>query len=227
MKIEQNNVFRIYNAQKGKKNLLLTENLTPGKKYFEEELIKYQSNEFRVFDPRRSKLAAAVLKGSPNIGFREGDVVLYLGCSHGYTTSFVSDIIGKNGFIFALDFAPRVMRDLIFVCQDRKNIAPILADANQPKTYIDRVSQVDVLYQDIAQRNQVEIFLKNIDLFLKKDGYALLSIKSRSIDVTKKPKSIFNIVKEQLQKKLTIIDYRTLEPYQLDHCFFICKNNFT
>ena len=89
--------------------------------------------------------------------------------------------------------------------------------------YADKICQADVLYQDIAQKNQVDIFLKNIDLFLKKDGYALLAVKARSIDVTKKPKQIFKQVKEQLERHVTIIDYRELEPYQKDHCIFICK----
>ena len=115
------------------------------------------------------------------------------------------------------------MRDLVFVCEDRKNTAPVLADANRPETYADKVSQVDIIYQDIAQRNQVDIFLKNINLFLKKDGYALLAVKARSIDVTKKPKAIFAEIRQKLEKELIIIDYRTLEPYQLDHCMFVCK----
>ena len=29
---------------------------------------------------------------------------------------------------------------------------------------------------------------------------------------------------QKLEKELIIVDYRTLEPYQKDHCMFICKN---
>ena len=39
----------------------------------------------------------------------------------------------------------------------------------------------------------------------------------------KKPKAIFAEVRQKLEKGLIIIDYRTLEPYELDHCMFICK----
>jgi len=60
-------------------------------------------------------------------------------------------------------------------------------------------------------------------LFLKKDGYALLAVKARSIDVAKKPKQIFAEVRQKLEKEVIIIDYRDLEPFQLDHCMFICK----
>ena len=115
------------------------------------------------------------------------------------------------------------MRDLIFLCYKRKNIAPVLADSNKINELVGRLSAVDVLYQDVAQKNQVDIFLKNINIFLRSDGYALLALKARSIDVTKQPKAIFKAVKERLESELTIIDYRELEPFQRDHAMFICR----
>jgi fibrillarin-like pre-rRNA processing protein len=218
--MKKSKIFEVYEDYKKR---LYTVSLTPGKKVYDERLVKEKGMEFREWNARRSKLAAAILKGCQNIFMRKGDVVLYLGCSYGTTPSHVSDIVGKEGFVFALDFAPRVMRDMVFVCEDRKNIAPILGDANKPKSYTDKVCMVDIVYQDIAQRNQVDIFLKNFNLFLKKGGYGLLAVKARSVDVTKKPKQIFAEVKQKLEKEVTIVDYRTLDPYELDHCMFICK----
>jgi fibrillarin-like pre-rRNA processing protein len=218
--MKKSRIFEVYEDNRGR---LYTINLNPCKKVYDERLVKEKGIEYREWNARKSKLAASILKGSPNIFIRKGDVLLYLGCSTGTTVSHVSDIVGKDGFVFALDFAPRVMREMVFVSEDRKNIAPILGDANRPETFLDKVSEVDVVYQDIAQRNQVDIFLKNVELFLKKGGYALLAVKARSVDVTKKPKAIFNQVRQRLEKELTIIDSRTLEPYQLDHCMFICK----
>lgn len=218
--INRSKIFEVYEDKKGG---LYTINLTPGKKVYDERLVKEQGVEYREWNARKSKLAAAILKGSSNIFIRKDNVVLYLGCSTGTTVSHVSDIVGKDGFIFALDFAPRVMRDMVFVCENRRNIAPILGDANRPESYIDKVCMADVIYQDIAQRNQVDIFLKNVGLFLKKGGYCLLAVKARSIDVTRKPKDIFAEIRQRLEKEFIVIDYRTLEPYQLDHCMFICK----
>lgn len=213
-------IFEVYEDIKKK---LFTLNLTPGKKVYDERLFKEKGVEYRSWDAKKSKLAAMILKGCQNIFLRKNDIVLYLGAASGTTVSHVSDIVGKDGFIFALDFAPKVVRELVFVAEDRKNIAPLLADANKPLTYADKISQVDLIYQDIAQKNQLDIFLKNINLFLKKDGYALLAVKSRSIDVARKPKAIFNEIKQKLEKEVKIVDYRTLEPYELDHAMFICK----
>ena len=222
--IQKSKIFEVYELE-GKRKRLYTVNLVPGKNVYGERLVVENDIEYREWDAFKSKLAASILKGSPNIVFRKGDVVLYLGSASGTTVSHVSDIIGREGFVFAVDVAPRVMRDLIFLCYERKNIAPILADANKTEELKGRVSGVDVVYQDVAQKNQVEIFLKNVNLFLKADGYALLAVKARSIDVTKQPKQIFKEVRERLHNALTIIDYRDLEPFQKDHCMFICKKN--
>jgi len=222
-RIKPSNIFEVYEKDLGRKKILLTKNLVPGKQVYGERLNKESGEEFREWDPKRSKLAAAILKGCPNVGIRKNDIVLYLGAASGTTVSHVSDMIGKEGFVFALDFAPRVVRELVFVAEDRKNIAPILADANKPMTYADRICLADVIYQDIAQKNQVEIFFKNINIFLKKDGYALLAVKARSIDVARKPKALFNEVKAELEKNITIIDYRELDPFEMDHAMFICK----
>lgn len=219
-KTEFKGVFKLEN--KGKKTLL-TKNITPNKKYFDEKLIRYENEEYRIFDYRRSKLAAAVIKKIKPMNLNKNNVILYLGASHGYTVSFISDIVGLNGIIFAIEFAPRVMRDLMFLCKQRKNIAPILADANKPQDYENRMCMVDFIFQDIAQKNQAEIFLKNTELFLKDKGLAMIAVKSRSIDITKKPKEIYELVRKKLEQKMDIIDFKTLDPFEKDHCVFLCR----
>ncbi len=223
VKIQQSKTFEIYESMEKGKRCLFTINLTPGKNAYGEKLVKQNGIECREWDAYKSKLAALILKGTHNIGIRKNDFVLYLGAASGTTASHISDIVGKDGFIFAVDIAPRVMRDLVFLCKLRTNIAPIMADANKVDAIKERVSLVDILYQDVAQKNQIEIFLKNVNVFLKDDGYALFAVKARSIDVTKNPKKIFKEVRETIEKNFVIVDYRELEPFQKDHCMFICK----
>jgi len=221
--ISKSNTFEVYEESGKRRKSIFTKNLVPGKSVYGERLISQEGVEYREWNPDKSKICAAILKGCPDIKMRKGDTVLYLGAASGTTVSHVSDIVGESGFVFALDFAPRVVRDLVFLCETRENIAPMLEDANRPERYISRLSQADIIFQDIAQKSQVDIFLKNINLFLKKGGFAMLAVKSRSIDVTKNPREIFKRVREQLEKELIITDYRELEPFQKDHCLFICK----
>lgn len=216
--MNKSRIFEVY--QQGKK--IFTKNLTPGIRFFDEEIVK-DDKEYREWNPKRSKLASMILKGCQDIKIRKGDVVLYLGAASGQTASYVSDIVGENGFVFAVDFAPRVVRDLVFLCEIRKNIAPLLADANKPLSYMDKISAVDIIYQDVAQKNQTEIFLKNVEMFLKPGGFGLLAVKSRSIDVAMKPKQIFYEVRQALEKSVIIVDYKTLDPFEMDHAMFIVK----
>src|SRR3989338_480517 len=201
-----------------------TRNIVPCTSVYGEALVKEGKAEFRQWNPNKSKLCASLHKRISQIGIKPGMAVLYLGSSTGTTVSHVSDIVDP-GFVFALDSSPRVMRDLVHLCERRSNIAPVLADARHPERYAHRISRVDALYQDVSQKNQVEIFKKNADMFLKPGGFGVLCIKARSIDVTKSPKAIFSQVRKELEIFITLVDYRELDPFQKDHIIFVCKKS--
>jgi fibrillarin-like pre-rRNA processing protein len=221
-RITEHKLFEIFKEKRGRR--IFTKNLVRGRAPFAERLVRDKGTEYREFDPTRSKLAASIMKGSLNIGIKQNDVVLYLGVAHGYTASYISDMIGENGLLFGIDPATRVVRDLVFLSNDRKNIVPILANANKPNTYSNRICQADIIIQDVSQKNQLEIFRKNVNTFLKKGGYGLLAIKARSIDMSRNPKEIFIEFRKQLEREYTVIDYRILDPFEKDHCMIIIKN---
>ncbi|MFA6073751.1 MAG: fibrillarin-like rRNA/tRNA 2'-O-methyltransferase [Candidatus Woesearchaeota archaeon] len=221
--MEEMNKVGVFRDRYGRKTMYFTKSLYPGFRGFDERIEKINGVEYREVKPERSKFIAAIAKGLSQTGVRNGSTVLYLGASHGYTCSFMSDLIGKEGFMFALDFAPRVVKDLVFVCEKRGNMAPMLEDALHPENYSTAVPMVDVVFQDIAQRDQVKIFLRNCDMFLKPGGFGLLAIKARSIDVSKNPKQIFKEVRAEIEKHILIVDYRELEPFEKDHAFFVVK----
>ncbi|MBS3067148.1 fibrillarin-like rRNA/tRNA 2'-O-methyltransferase [Candidatus Micrarchaeota archaeon] len=202
-------------------NKLATLNAVPGKQVYNEHLIKREGKEFRLWDPFRSKLAAAVKKSLKTFPFVAGSKVLYLGASTGTTVSHLSDIIG-NGEIFAIEISAHVMKSLLRLADQRNNIIPILADANKPREYRD-VGQVDVLYQDVAQANQSEILIKNAQQFLKPEGIAMLAIKSQSIDVTKKPSEVFEQELRKLSEFFEVLETFELEPFDKDHLFVVLK----
>lgn len=59
--------------------------------------------EYRVWNPFRSKLGAAILSGVDNIHMPPGSKVLYLGAASGTTVSHVSDIVGPVRTTFHKD----------------------------------------------------------------------------------------------------------------------------
>jgi fibrillarin-like pre-rRNA processing protein len=204
---------------------LATRNLTPGRNVYGEDLVNVDGVEYRLWNPSRSKLGAAIMKGLKNNPIKPGSKVLYLGVASGTTCSHVSDIIGEAGHVWGVDFAPRPIRDLIdHVSRYRKNMTPILADARQPQSYSFQVPKVEVIFADVAQPDQAEIVVKNAKMFLKRGGYAMLSIKSRSIDVGRAPEEVW---KEQVAileaGKLRVEELVPLEPFELDHALALAS----
>ena len=131
--------------------------------------------------------------------------------------SHISDILEK-GRIYAVENSPISMKKLLNVCEKRSNVIPILNDAFHLERYEIIVPTVDFVYQDISQRNQAEIFIENIQKYLGKKGKAILMVKARSIDVSLKPKKVYDDVCSKLKKeKLKIFDVIDLSPYEKDH----------
>jgi len=207
--------------RKGKR--IFTENLRPGQKVYGEDLLKEDGKEYREWIPYRSKLAAAILKGLKTFPFKKGTTILYLGASTGTTVSHLSDIVGKEGVIYAVEFSERMMRELLDLCEKRPNIIPILADARKPKEY-DWVGEVDVVYEDLAQPDQTRILIKNAEMFLKPGGEFLIAIKARSVDVTEDPKKIYKESKDELSERFEVIQLIELEPYEKDHCIILGRS---
>ncbi len=200
---------------------LFTMNGAPWKNVYGERLISINGIEFRHWDPHRSKLAGMILLGGKDFGLDPHSKVLYLGAASGTTASHVSDIV-TGGVVWCVEISERSFRDLVKVCEVRKNMMPILADANTPHEYGHMIEGVEFVYQDVAQRNQVDIFVKNMAAF--EAGTGVLMLKSRSIDVNRNPKTVYADVKRQLAgaclKVKHIID---LEKYAKDHAAFIVE----
>ncbi|MCD6403521.1 MAG: fibrillarin-like rRNA/tRNA 2'-O-methyltransferase [Candidatus Aenigmarchaeota archaeon] len=203
-------------------NRLATKNLVEGRKVYGEKLIKTKEGEFRLWDARRSKPAAAIYKGLRTFPLFKGARILYLGVASGTTASHFSDIIGNKGIIYGVEISHRVLRDILPVARERKNIVPILANARMPEEY-GWVEEVDVVYADVAIPDMSEVLVRNAELFLKRKGWAMIAIKARSIDVTAKPRKVFEMEKKKLQKYFEIVDFVILDPYEKDHCLFVLR----
>lgn len=201
---------------------LYTRNLVPGTSVYGEGLTIQEGVEYRKWDAERSKLAAYLKLGGRGWPFRDGSSVLYLGAGSGTTVSHVSDIC-PNGRVVAIEISPRVFRDLVGVAEVRPNLIPILADAAHPETYRSHVPAVDVLYQDVAQRDQESIFLRNLE-FLKAGGTGLLMVKARSVDVAARPSDVYAHARASLERQgIVVTDVRPLGPFEKDHAAIVMR----
>lgn len=184
---------------RGKEDALVTKNLVPGDSVYGEKRISIDDEngakiEYRIWNPFRSKLGAAILGGVENTYIKPGSKVLYLGAASGTTVSHVSDIVGPEGRVYAVEFSHRSGRgnlifilitlinqqcflDLLGVAQKRSNIVPIIEDARHPHKYRMVMSMVDTVFADVAQPDQARIVTLNAQYYLKIGGHVVISIK--------------------------------------------------
>ena len=203
---------------------ILTKNLVPGKRVYGERLFKIDGIEYREWVPFRSKLCAAIRNGLKRLPLKEGCRILYLGIAEGTTASHISDIIGRKGVIFGVDLSEKTMKKLLRLCMERKNIIPVLADANKPGDYAEYLEEcsIDLLYQDVSQKNQAEIFNRNAQ-FLGRKGHGLIAIKAQSVSSTRPAERVFAEQESVLKEKFKIQQCINLRPFEKDHNLYIME----
>lgn len=207
---------------KGKDDALCTKNMDIGTSVYGEKRIAIEEGdqkiEYRVWNPFRSKLAAAIVAGVEDVHVVPGSKLLYLGAASGTTVSHCSDIVGPEGLVYAVEFSARPGRDLINVAKKRTNIIPIVEDARYPLKYRMLVGMVDVIFADVAQPDQARIVGHNASYFLKNGGHFVISIKANCVDSTAAPEAVYaKEIKKLKEMQFKPREYITLEPYERDH----------
>ena len=200
---------------------LYTVSRDPGRRVYSERLVSVGGTEYREWSATRSKLSAYLSAGGRSYPLRKDSKVLYLGAANGTTVSHVSDI-ARSGRVYGVEFSPRSFRDLVKLSETRDNVLPILADATRPDEYSFAVDRVDVVYSDVAQKNQADILADNMNRYGAR--YGMVCIKARSEDVAASPESIFEISRKRLvERGMKILDIRSLEPFEKDHAMIVVE----
>ncbi len=167
---------------------------------------------YRVWDPRRSKLAALINR-EPAIDFSPDMRALYLGAGHGTTVSHLADYLEV---VYAVEIAPRPFQDLLRLCETSENIIPIMADAGDPASYAPFVEKVHLMYQDVAHPAQAEIAIRN-RTFLLPGGTLILMLKTASVNSTRPPEEVYSDTMDQIAQAYHILRTHWLDPYFPDH----------
>jgi len=210
----------------GKADMLLTKNMTPGSSAYGEKRISIvesgKKTEYRIWNCYRSKLAAGIACGLDNIFISPGAAVLYLGAANGTTLSHVSEIVGPETLVYAVEFSQRSGRDLVNLAMKRNNIVPIIEDARSPYKYRMLVPMVDVIFSDISQPDQSRIVMENAQYFLKDEGGIVISIKASCVDSSVPPEKVFADEVNWLRKnQFKPLEQVTLEPYEKNHAMVV------
>ena len=208
-------------------------NANPGGAVRGESLRKFRGVEHRRWDPNRSKLGAGLLRtrnDPSNLLPKPGSTVLYLGAGHGTTISHLHDHLcgasnAHRGRLVAVDLAPRCLRDLTHLAENRPGLVPVLGDARKFNAWGVLVpSRIDWLFQDVAQAGQVEIFLSAVRRFLSKEGIGLLSLKAASErHQGGGDADIFATAVAQLSAEVELIEHINLTGFEDQHALFVVR----
>ena len=82
MKISKTPIEGMFQLKMEQKKRLATLNKVPGVSVYGERLIKDNEDEYRIWDPFRSKFAAAFLSGMKQLPQIKDQRILYLGVSY-------------------------------------------------------------------------------------------------------------------------------------------------
>jgi fibrillarin-like pre-rRNA processing protein len=196
---------------------LFTINQAPGERVYGEDLRISAGIEYRLWDPFRSKLAALLLKGAPPGLWGDVGSVLYLGAAHGTTASHLSDL-WPDAAIFVVEKSATSFAPLLALSRRRTNLLPLLTDAQLPERYRADVGLVDVLYQDVAQRNQAAIFVENARACLAPAGMGILMLKVRSVTQRRPGPAIVREARGELERGgLSVRAEVSLSPFSREH----------
>jgi fibrillarin-like pre-rRNA processing protein len=197
---------------------LYTANSRPGERVYGETLRTADGREYRQWDPFRSKLAALLVRGAREPGPWAGArSVLYLGGAHGTTVSHLSDLL-PEARLFVVEKSPTSFAPLLALARRRSNIYPILDDAQLPERYSAEIGAVDLVYQDVAQRNQAAILAENVRVALAPGGRAVLMLKVRSVSQRRSVEAIVREARRTLERaSLSISEEIALSPFAREH----------
>nr|XP_045011936.1 rRNA 2'-O-methyltransferase fibrillarin-like [Jaculus jaculus] len=168
----------------GKENALVIKNRVPGKSVYGEKRVSiaegHDKIENRAWNPFRSQLATVILGSVDQIYIKPEAKVLYFGAATGTTVSHISDIVGQDSLVYAVEFSHHSGHDLINLAKKRTSIIPVTEDARHPHKYCMLIATVDMIFADTARPDQAQTVAANAHTFLRNKGHFVISIKANS-----------------------------------------------
>ncbi len=211
---------RLAERRVGARTELWTETVGDPPPVYGERWTTVGGRSYREFDPHRSKLSAAVVRGWAGPLPRPGERWLYLGAASGSTASHVADLVGPDGRVYALERSLRPFARLWALTERWPNLLPILADARDVEGYQELVPPVDGVYADIAQPDQVEIVRAARDALVGgRAGTVLLALKGSSMGRDRPPAAHAAAAEASLASSLDLAATVKLDPFHRAHFF--------
>ena len=209
---------RLLEVLRGERHELWTVAVGDPPPVYGERWTEDSNRRLRAFEPARSKLAAALVRGWSGDLPAPDERWLYLGAASGTTASHVCDLVGPAGCVYAVERSVRPFARLLTLAERWPNLRPILADAREPVEYAALVPAADGIYADVAQADQLEIVRRNAELLLRGDGARLLlALKTASMGRHLSAAGHRDSAEAALSRDVTLYPSVSLEPFHRGH----------
>jgi len=209
---------RLARRRTGERSELWTEAVGTPPPVYGERWVEVEDRTYRLFEPSRSKLAAAIVHGWSGDLPRVGERWVYLGAASGTTASHLADLVGPSGRVYAVEKSLRPFARLYSLSERWPNLLPVLADARFPAEYSDLVPPADGIYADVAQPDQLEILRRNAALFLRGPSCpVLLALKTASMGRDRAPAAHLAQSEELLGHRIELEASVKLDPFHRAH----------
>ena len=201
---------------------IATLNLSVGSKEKDEGIIKINDNEYRIWKPHRSKLAAAIINGMEIFPILKKSKILYFDATMENTASYISDIVGNDGKIFVVVNSNKPSNFMQKMVDKRSNVTMIHHTENlaQHKSINDKV---DVIYMNVSDKNNLDIAILNSKAYLKDGGYLLLVVKTVDILVNKYGVEPENNQRKKIRMLFEMIQEINLADFFKDNTMIVAK----
>jgi len=154
-----------------------------------------------------------------NIPIKEGSVVLDLACGKGTYSLFLSDVVGENGLIYAVDLWKEGIQ-LLGEQIDQKgitNILPLINDATKEIEIDDHsidICLIATVLHDFAEVDKTDPVLKSIKTLLKPNGH-LAIIEFKKIPGPPGPPIGIRLSEDEVEKLVTVHGFRKFKSIEL------------
>lgn len=160
---------------------------------------------------KTGKLAGAMIGGAKTIHVRPGMKVMYLcrglpqggepGQESWPDVSHISDIVGLEGQVFAIDHCQLSSMELVRMANQRPNLIPIFADPRVPDSFPLTLPKMDVLICDLPLHDMAHVAGENARRYLKVGGGFIFFIDSFFSTSTAAPEDIYVAEIEKLRNE--------------------------
>lgn len=166
------------------------------------------------------KLQAYERAGGEGFELSPDQPVLYLGAAQGGRAARIADRVPEAS-VLAVEKSPVASLSLVDEARQRDNLVPYVGDARRPATYAPLVPRLGLVFQDVAQPDQVDIFLANLHRFAPDRAY--LALKAPSVAVDRPPEQVFEQARERIEDQARVREVVDLEPYHEDHAMIVAE----